>query len=495
MKRLLIWLMIPALLMTGLSGFMSCGGDDESEAPISTPVTTPETDEYGLDITGADWSNMTLAEKQDWVNGSLDSMIAEGQLTEKDRPETKSCIQRLDAIFYDGGSQEGLVAAQLATVIVAVQTPVSSPSPMPSPSPTQASTPPAPTKTVHVTSAPTPTPTAKPSVAPTSPSPTAEAEVGTTVSGVLTSDSTWTEADSPYIVAGSIAVASGATLRIEPGVRIAFEESPTGSAYYLQVDGTLIASGTDDKKITFTSNGSHYWNGLKMSGKGTLLEHCIIEYAGASGAAGAVINITPSSESTTMEACIVRNIRNPGRGVAYTVLSVEGDARIVGNEIEGQWVVLRDALTHFSGNRVAVQEFIVSGGTPTIVNNDITTNTWPDSVVGISLADGCAATISHNSIVNHSTNGRCVIFLSNFEVDDPRPTVQYNNINANGVLAVQLNDPYDIGTLDFSHNWWGTTDTAEIDLLIYDSHDDFNVQGQVDYQPIESSEIMAAGVQ
>ena len=59
----------------------------------------------------------------------------------------------------------------------------------------------------------------------------------TPVSGTLTSDVTWTKANSPYNFTGTVFVASGVTLTIEPGVTVNLGN------YFLHVNGTLIAKG------------------------------------------------------------------------------------------------------------------------------------------------------------------------------------------------------------------------------------------------------------
>ncbi|MGA1824079.1 MAG: hypothetical protein ACMUIP_05380 [bacterium] len=71
----------------------------------------------------------------------------------------------------------------------------------------------------------------------------------TNVSGIIDSDTTWLMAQSPYIVTGSLLVNEAVTLTIEEGVTVKFDSGKS-----LQINGGLIAIGTAENAITFTSN-------------------------------------------------------------------------------------------------------------------------------------------------------------------------------------------------------------------------------------------------
>lgn len=70
------------------------------------------------------------------------------------------------------------------------------------------------------------------------------------VSGDVTTNTTWTAANSPYVVTGTINVQSPATLTIEPGVVVKFQ---SGANLLAQAGATLTAVGTSSNPIIFTS--------------------------------------------------------------------------------------------------------------------------------------------------------------------------------------------------------------------------------------------------
>ena len=110
----------------------------------------------------------------------------------------------------------------------------------------------------------------------------------TPVSGIIDSDTTWTLADSPYIVIGDVQIPNGVTLTIEAGVVIKY-----AGAYEILVKGSIIANGTVDNIIPFTSLEPNISSGatmLKFEGtdlSSSQLSYIKMEYASKSIRVGA----------------------------------------------------------------------------------------------------------------------------------------------------------------------------------------------------------------
>ena len=104
-------------------------------------------------------------------------------------------------------------------------------------------------------------------------------------SGTLSGPHIWEEMGLPYVVVGNGSVEAGASLTVEPGVEVRFEE-----AKGLTVDGVLTAVGTVSRPITFTGTSEQpgWWTNIRIRGTsavpnvGSELAHVTVEYAGRS---------------------------------------------------------------------------------------------------------------------------------------------------------------------------------------------------------------------
>lgn len=76
----------------------------------------------------------------------------------------------------------------------------------------------------------------------------ADAATPTYIEGNVTEDTTWSAGDGPYVVTTDVTVADGATLTVEAGTTVYVGEGVT-----VTVAGSLVASGTSEAPVAFTT--------------------------------------------------------------------------------------------------------------------------------------------------------------------------------------------------------------------------------------------------
>lgn len=356
----------------------------------------------------------------------------------------------------------------------------------------------------------------------------------TLVSGLISENTTWTLAGSPYIVVGNIMVEPGVFLKTEPGIVVKFT-----SGTNLLIDGDLIAQGNSTHKITFTSNATTPapgdWEGILIRSSG----HCnmansVIEYANIGihfeSYEGERERIFDYSQVTSN--IIGIKVSGGWWNVFSNGLIVEENVDC-GIYVNGFIVIKNSFISH---NNIGINVYGGPYGGMSaylgLTNSTISYNVL-DGVHGtpyhmISIQDsdivsnggkgiqshGYWLTCSNSRISNNSNGGidsdyyqglsvtQCGIDNNNghgiVNTNGPVSILEsvISNNSGNGVLAnrgemhftsVSNYGLYEIentgsNDINATHNWWGTTNEVVIEERIYDYYDDYSL-GRVLHEP------------
>jgi hypothetical protein len=277
------------------------------------------------------------------------------------------------------------------------------------------------------------------------------AQSSTPAGGIISADTTWTKAASPYTLTGALGIVSGVTLTIEPGVTVDFGSN------YMQVNGTLNAMGTSTDPIHFNNGGSPavVFNGASASG---IIENALVDSS----------SITIEGSSPKISGCTF-NCR---------ISIFGGSPQILNNKfIGGDGLVLYDSNAIIGGNVFSGTSQAVYVGssqfysTPLIERNLIVDN-------GYGIIMPVSATF--NPVIRNNTIANNTEGISIYNGGVPLPTITYNNIYGNSRYNFRLTDiRVDVNA---SQNWWGTTDAQAIGESIFDFKKDFNL-GNVTFTP------------
>jgi nitrous oxidase accessory protein NosD len=302
--------------------------------------------------------------------------------------------------------------------------------------------------------------------------------IGEKVSGNINSDTTWS---GTINLQGNITVSNGATLTIKPRTTVNL------GTWTLQIDGTLIAKGTNFQriqlnggKIIFTANSTP-WNEQTDSG-------CMIDNAISSS------YLLTRSASAKISNCILNMPARDSR-----ILLIDGGAPIISNNqvignvhpivygLEGGdgidfW---DDSNATISGNTIKNCMCAISisyqtrtfTGTVTIEHNLIISN----PVDGVYFGAPQKVVFQYNTI----TQNRFGLRVSGYS---NQSTFEKNNIYGNTNCSITLEATHWTTDMTISNNWWGTTDTNAIAQSILDSKTNPKL-GTVDFRPVLNASV------
>jgi len=254
--------------------------------------------------------------------------------------------------------------------------------------------------------------------------------IGTSVSGSITSNTTWTLANSPYGITGSVQVEDAGVLTIEPGVEV----GNGGMTTYAEVVvyGTLNAAGTASQKVSFSGT-------LFNPGYNADLALCNINISYALIAGGGMWSNSSGYFCGSCTSPCDLNLNNSVLQSIYTIDFLSSD---------GEKIIEKNI-------------FIESGGID---------STFSRGTVIIS-----------NNVFYKQTSGYAVQYIDN------DTTLQYNSFLSTDRVAVGLPSLSFNYSTTATDNYWGTTDTSVIDTMIYDKNDYSGTGGYGIYTPILTS--------
>jgi hypothetical protein len=308
------------------------------------------------------------------------------------------------------------------------------------------------------------------------------AQNGINVSGILTTDTTWTKTNSPYTLSGPFGVGTGVTLTIEAGTEINL------NGFFIAVNGTLNARGSNSEQIHFSNVGSSYpYYGITFTELAN--SDCIIENSVITSTPNAYYTIYINNTFTTLNSntidgkiAILKGSSIISNNQITGSISVHGSPQIVNNFIiahtygienrgESSTVIRNNTIQgesksngygvgggegHISDNVIFGFESGISKVAGTIEINLISNNYF-----GI---DAEASGIIQNNTIIDNVEG---IFMGAWS-----PTVIYNNMQ-NNTHNIYLN-AYSKFNFTAINNWWGTTDPQAIKQTIHDNWEGFD---------------------
>lgn len=189
----------------------------------------------------------------------------------------------------------------------------------------------------------------------------------TAVPATLVQDTTWYAEGSPYVLDKAVTVATGATLKIEPGTTI---RALQGSS--LGVDGRLLAEGTAQQPITWEGPERARWFGVTVRNAGQGQNRDSMFAFNRFTGADVALSIVAASP-TVRESSFTRS------DVGLRVAGAESEPRLRANLLRNNRVgiVLDAADVEISGHVVRFNTEAgveIVGASPQIFGNDLSDN-------------------------------------------------------------------------------------------------------------------------
>ena len=260
----------------------------------------------------------------------------------------------------------------------------------------------------------------------------------TQVCGYISENTTWTLAESPYIVVCDVIVEPGAFLTIEPKVMVKFTSGKS-----LVIFGGLIAQGNTTNKITFTSNSTTPapadWGTVKFKGSEFLMKHVLIEYADKGLELIYAANISDSLISNS-------NVGVEGKlsnAFNLTITDNSGDGLRVSNSL----VIKNSSVSSNGGHGVINTEGF-------IINMD-GCMVWNNTGNGVDIPSG--GHIGNSYLIGNGCNGSCI---------SGPTTIENSEISGNGGDGIWTESDLSIVECHINENGGNGITSSYVDGLL-----------------------------
>jgi hypothetical protein len=356
----------------------------------------------------------------------------------------------------------------------------------------------------------------------------------TLVSGGIYSNTTWTLANSPYLMTGNTVVFPGVTLNIEPGVEVRVKENGmSGTQFYLETRGTINMVGTSDAPITFRADTAlttvGAWQGIIIkNSQGGSINFNYVNIANTincfvyDGSIPSSIQLNKCNFSYNFyavlvgtdliaEDCTFFGNENAINGWAnFTFNNCVFDNNLSALSIYASWLEMNNCIirnnnlginintgsyngtlvknTLFENNVIAynyannglIDSCLFIGNTEAVINTTyLTVSNSNFKINGTALQVGFGSQVNNCQIEQNQTG----VAFGPISFGQPLPIVENNRICSNDLYNIDNRTDLNIF---IPTNCFCVTDSTEIESKIFDGYDDIT-KGLISYAIFDTS--------